>query len=176
MFLSFLLSVAVSLATGKSLYDFNVSNLDGKPVELSSYKGKVVLVVNTASKCGYTGQYKGLEAIHKKYENRGFTVLGFPSNDFLGQEPGTNEEIKKFCSLNYGVTFPIFAKNPVKGDSKQPVYKFLTESGPKDETGEVRWNFEKFLVDQNGQVVARFRSSVDPEGDKITSVIEKLLK
>ncbi len=175
MLLSFLVTLALTTASAKGIHQLSVSDLDGKEVSLSSFKGKVLLIVNTASQCGYTPQYKGLQALHTRYAAKGFTVLGFPSNDFGAQEPGSNKDIKKFCSLNYGVNFPMFAKKPVKGADKQPLYKILTETGSNGIRGEVSWNFEKFLVDKNGQIVARFSSGIDPESEKITSAIEKLL-
>jgi glutathione peroxidase len=159
-----------------SFYDHKVKAIDGKDVALMEYKGKVALVVNTASKCGYTGQYEGLEKLYKTYQTKGLVVLGFPSNDFLSQEPGTNEEIAKFCKFNFGVTFPLFEKNPVKGKEKQPVYQFLTSAYKGKPSGEVGWNFEKFLVDKSGNVVARFKSSVKPNDSELIKKIEELLK
>jgi glutathione peroxidase len=159
----------------KSIHDITVKSNAGKPVNLSDYKGKVLLIVNTASKCGYTSQYEQLEAIHKKYAPKGFLVLGFPSNDFGAQEPGSNEEIAKFCKLNYGVSFPLFEKNPVKGATKQELFKILTEESGKSMTGEVNWNFEKFLVGKDGKLVGRFPSKVKPDSAELTSKIEGLL-
>ena len=157
-----------------TLHALTATDIDDKPVALSAYKGKALLIVNTASGCGFTPQYKGLQALHEKYEARGFSVLGFPSNDFGGQEPGTNAEVKKFCTLNYKVNFPLMSKGSVSGKEKQPVYRFLTENASP--AGEVKWNFEKFLVSRAGQVVARFRSNVDPLSEKITQAIESELK
>lgn len=162
-------------ASKNTLFDIPVQTLEGKSTTLAEHKGKVLLVVNVASKCGFTSQYKELQELHQKYEKRGFTVLGFPSNDFGGQEPGSNDEIKKFCQLNYGVTFPMYAKNPVKGDAKQPVYKHLLANLPEDEKGEVKWNFEKIIVDKEGKVLDRYRSMTSPMSDKITKKIEGLL-
>ncbi|MDB5037177.1 MAG: glutathione peroxidase [Bacteriovoracaceae bacterium] len=178
IFLGLLLSVtsAGSANPHKNFYSFNAKSIEGKPVLLSKYKGKVSLVVNTASKCGYTPQYKALEEIYKKYQSKGFVVLGFPSNDFLSQEPGTNSEIKQFCQSRYGVTFPLFEKNPVKGSEKQLIYKYLTEESGADFQGEIHWNFNKFLVNKDGDVVARFGSAVKPSDAEVTSSIEKLLK
>ncbi len=156
-----------------SIYDFTVKTIDGQDKSLADYKGKVLLIVNTASKCGYTPQYKGLEAIYKEYKDRGFEVLAFPANNFLGQEPGSNEKIKEFCSLKYKTTFPLFSKISVKGPDTAPLYQYLTaESG---HNGDISWNFNKFLVDRNGKVVARFDSKVKPQDDSITGQIKKLL-
>jgi glutathione peroxidase len=146
-------------------------------VRLDAYKGKVVLLVNVASKCGFTPQYEGLQAVYTKYKDRGFVILGFPANNFMGQEPGTNEEIKQFCSLKYNVTFPLFAKISVKGEDKHPLYKFLTDKTTNPEFGgEISWNFNKFLVDKSGKIVARFSSGDKPESEKVTQAIEQALK
>lgn len=139
---------------------------------LSSYRGKTVLIVNTASECGYTPQYKGLQALHEKYGAKGLVVLAFPSNDFGAQEPGSDAEIGAFCEKNYGVDFPILPKAPVKGDAKQPVFRFLTEGSIP---GEVKWNFEKFLVCPDGKLIARFPSKTEPNSAELTSAIEKAL-
>ena len=162
-------------AAPQSLYDMTAKGNDGKPVALSRYKGKVALVANTASKCGFTPQYKQLQALYDKYKDRGLVVLGFPSNDFLRQEPGTDAEIKKFCEVNYGVTFPLFAKDHVKGEETQPVFRFLkaSEAGSKD--GEIGWNFTKFLVDKDGRVAARFSSKVKPDAPEVIEKLEALL-
>ena len=154
------------------MYSIPLKNIDGDAVTLDAYRGKTLLIVNVASKCGYTSQYKGLEQLYQKYRERGLVVLGFPSNDFLGQEPGTDQEIKTFCTAR-NVTFPLFAKGPVKGDAKQALYKELTTTAP--EPGEVKWNFEKFLVAADGHVTARFRSGVEPETSEITKAIEAAL-
>jgi len=156
--------------------DFTVRDIDGKDVKLSKFKGDVILVVNVASKCGYTPQYEGLQAIYKKYKDKGFYVLGFPANNFGGQEPGTNTEIKEFCESKFHVTFPMFAKISVKGDDIDPLYKFLTEKTTNGEfAGEITWNFNKFLVDRTGKVVARFSSKDTPESEAVTSAIENYL-
>jgi glutathione peroxidase len=160
-----------------SVYDFTVNDIDGKPVKLEAYKGKVVLIVNVASKCGYTPQYEGLQATYAKYKDQGLVILGFPANNFMGQEPGTNEEIKQFCALKYNVTFPLFTKISVKGEDKHALYKFLTDKTTNPEFGgEISWNFNKFLVDKNGKIIARFDSKDKPEGEKITQAIEQALK
>ncbi len=161
----------------KSVLDFKMKDIDGKDVKLKKYKGNVLLVVNTASKCGFTPQYEGLEATYKKYKDQGFSVLGFPANNFNGQEPGSNEEIKEFCTTKYKVTFPMFAKISVKGDDQDPLYKFLTskETNPNF-AGDITWNFNKFLIDKKGNVVARFSTKEKPDGEAVTQAIEKYLK
>ena len=158
------------------LHAFSAKSIDGKLVNLSDYKGRVLMVVNVASKCGFTPQYKELETLYRKYKDRGFLVLGFPSNDFGGQEPGSNDEIKKFCKVNYDVTFPLFEKLPVKGEAKQPVYKFLTEQSGSEYNGEIAWNFVKFIIDRDGHVVGRFGSSTKPLDPKVTAKIDEQLK
>ncbi len=164
---------AAPKATDKTAYDFDFESLNGEPMPLSAYKGKVLLMVNTASKCGFTVQYKGLEELYKKYKDKGLVVIGVPSNDFGGQEPGNAQEIKKFCQLNYGVTFPMTAKYAVSGDQAHPFYKWANEvlgfgSGPK-------WNFHKYLLDSQGKPVAYFGSNTTPESGKIAGAIEELL-
>jgi len=158
------------------IHEFTLDDIDGKPVKLDQYKEKVLLLVNVASRCGYTGQYEGLQKLYTKYKDQGFSILGFPANNFGGQEPGTDEEIKSFCKLNYGVTFPMFSKISVKGEDKHPLYVYLTEkSGPKIQ-GEISWNFNKFLIDGNGRVITRFNQKVTPESQEMTSKIEKALE
>jgi len=155
------------------VYGFEVKSIDGKDVPLSQYRGKVLLIVNTASECGYTPQYKGLEELYQEFKARGLEVLAFPSNDFGGQEPGANAEIKKFCERRYRTTFPLFAKIAVKGPKADPLYRWLTalpENG-----GEVTWNFNKFLVDPSGKVVAHLDSSVEPTSAELRKRIEALL-
>ena len=161
--------------TYKSLYEIDVTDIDGNKRNLSEFKGKVALVVNTASKCGFAPQYEGLELLYNKYRDQGFVILGFPSNDFLRQEPGTDSEIKKFCQTKYNVTFPMFSKAPVSGRNKQPVYTYLTEQGPENLRASVKWNFEKMLVDQDGQLVIRWRSFTTPQNADIAEQIELLL-
>lgn len=163
-------------AASPSFFDLRAKSISGSDVEMASYRGKVVMVVNTASKCGFTSQYKGLEEIFERFKDRGFVILGFPSNDFLAQEPGNDQEIKKFCELNFGVTFPLFSKGGVSGDTKQPVFKYLTEQVSEPLRGEVQWNFEKFLVNRQGQVVSRLRSAVKPTDPKVIEIITKLLE
>ena len=167
-----IMMLSFSIASG-SIFELKAIGIDGREVSLSNYKGKVLLVVNTASRCGFTPQYKSLEKIYKKYKERDFVVLAFPSNDFR-QELSTNEEIKDFCEV-YELSFPIFSKGKVKGFEKQQIFKYLTEDSNGRNMGEIRWNFEKFLVSREGELVRRFRSSVDPNQDEITKVIESLL-
>lgn len=156
-----------------SIYDFTMKDIDGKEVNLGDYRGKVVMIVNVASRCGYTPQYEGLERIYKKYQDKGFVILGFPANNFGAQEPGSDKEIKSFCSLTYGVTFPMFSKISVKGADKHPFYQFLTGKDTNPEfSGEVGWNFAKFLVGKDGKVIARFDSGDEPESDKVAGAIE----
>lgn len=159
-----------------SIYEFTMRNIDGENVKLDAYKGKVILIVNVASKCGYTPQYEGLEALYQKHKDSGFVILGFPANNFLSQEPGTEAEIKEFCSTKYKVTFPMFAKISVKGEDQHPLYTYLTNkrSNP-DFAGDISWNFNKFLIDRQGKVVARFGSKDTPEGEAITSAVTKYL-
>jgi glutathione peroxidase len=159
-----------------TLHDFQQKTLDGKDKSLADFKGKAVLVVNVASKCGLTPQYAGLQKLHDKYSARGFEVLGFPCNQFAGQEPGSAQEIAEFCERNYGVTFPLFAKIDVNGANRAPLYAWLTaqETQP-DGPGDVMWNFGKFLVDKQGKVIARFNPRVAPEAAELTSAIEKAL-
>ncbi len=156
--------------------NFKMTSLDGKEVDLSKYQGKVVLIVNVASECGYTPQYKPLQALHKKYASEGLAILGIPSNDFGMQEPGTNAQIADFCKKNYGVEFDMFAKVAVVGKEQTPLYQFLTskETNPKF-AGRVRWNFEKFLIGRDGTVLARFASDVDPESEEFERAIRNAL-
>lgn len=180
----------------QSIYDFGVKKIDGTETRLSDYKGKVLLVVNVASKCGLTPQYEGLEGLYQKYREQGLEVLGFPANEFLSQEPGSNAEIQSFCTMNFGVKFPMFEKIVVKGDGKHPLYKFLTSARPEatmkpngsllaklgsmgllgGKSEEVKWNFEKFLVSRSGDVVGRFSPELDPLDPLIVKEIESQLK
>jgi glutathione peroxidase len=172
--------VAVFVWSGmkaKGIHDFEMVNIDGQKVPLANYKGDIVLVVNVASKCGLTPQYKDLQQVYNKYKDRGFVILGFPANNFKQQEPGSNAEIKEFCTKNWGVTFPMFSKISVKGEDIHPLYKFLTakESNPEF-AGEIRWNFDKFLADRNGKIIARFHPKTTPVNPQVTDAIEKALK
>ena len=165
-----------AFAEGASVLDHKMKDIDGKEVDLADYKGKVVLIVNVASKCGLTPQYEQLVAINKKYKDQGFTILGFPANNFMGQEPGTYAVIKTFCSTTYGVDFPIFSKISVKGDDQDPLYAELTSKEANGEFGgDIKWNFDKFLVNKDGKVVARFDPPVKPDSAEIIAKIESEL-
>jgi glutathione peroxidase len=171
-----LLIMATSLFAASGVYSFTLNSIDGKPAPLADYKGKVVLLVNVASQCGYTPQYSALESIYEKYKDQGFVILGFPANNFGAQEPGTNEEIKTFCTRKYNVTFPMYAKISVKGDDQAPLYAYLTKETKPGISGEIKWNFTKFLIDRNGNVVQRFEPAVTPDSKDVTGAIEKQLK
>ena len=160
----------------QSVYDFTMDDIKGEQVALRQYKGKVVLIVNTASKCGFTYQYDGLEELYQKYKDQGLVILGFPANNFLKQEPGTNAEIAEFCRLNYGVTFPMFSKISVKGKDIHPLYEFLTskQTNP-DFGGSISWNFNKFLISKDGVIIDRFGSRQKPQSDEVVQAIEKAL-
>jgi glutathione peroxidase len=165
-----------AFAGGAKVTDHTMKDIDGKEVDLTSYEGKVLMVVNVASKCGLTPQYEQLVEIHKKYKDKGFEVLGFPANNFMSQEPGTDADIKEFCSSKFGVEFPMFSKISVKGDDIDPLYQELTS---KDENGdfggEIQWNFTKFLVNKTGEVVARFEPRTKPDAPEVVEAIEKAL-
>lgn len=165
------LGFTMTAFAANSVHEFTPKTIDGQPAPLSSYKGKVLLMVNVASQCGYTPQYKGLEALYQKYKDRGLVVLGFPANNFGGQEPGTDAEIKTFCTRNYKVTFPMFSKISVKGAGQDPLYQYLIAQG-----GDVQWNFTKFLVGKDGKVIKKYNSSVDPESAELAGAIEQALK
>ena len=156
-----------------SVYDFTMQDIDGKEAPLSQYKGKVALIVNVASKCGYTPQYEGLENLYKRFKGKGLVVLGFPANNFMGQEPGTNADIKEFCSLKYNVSFPMFSKISVKGSDIHPLYDYLTKNAQP--AGDVQWNFNKFLIGKDGAIIGRFASGVKPESAEMVAAIEKAL-
>ncbi|MEX2373171.1 MAG: glutathione peroxidase [Dehalococcoidia bacterium] len=156
------------------MIDLTMKRLDGDEQALSDYQGQVLLLVNVASKCGLTPQYEGLERLHETYAGRGFSVLGFPANDFRGQEPGTDEEIAEFCSATYGVQFPMFSKIAVTGDEMHPLYQYLTTQ-PEPVGGDVLWNFQKYLVDREGNVVHKFSPRVTPEEPEVAAAIEALL-
>jgi len=167
----------ISATTPKSIHQFSAKNIDGKDIKLSDYKGKALLIVNVASKCGFTPQYTELQDLYETYQKQGFEILGFPANNFLWQEPGDDNDIKTFCSTKYHVTFPMFSKISVKGSDMHPIYKFLTQ---KSENGvmdaKVKWNFQKYLLNKEGQLVKVFGSSTSPLDKEITSEIEKLLQ
>jgi glutathione peroxidase len=171
------LFLSTSISSAATIHDFTLNSIDGQPTPLAQFKGKVVLIVNVASRCGFTPQYAGLEALYNKYKDRGFVVLGFPANNFLWQEPGTNEAIKAFCTTKYHVTFPMFAKVSVKGAEEPPLYQFLTDKKASPSTGgEIGWNFTKFLADRNGKVIARFAPKVTPESAELINAIEAALR
>lgn len=157
----------------KTLHDFKATTIDGKIFEMAQLKGKKVMIVNVASKCGYTPQYKQLQELYENYKDKGFVILGFPCNQFMGQEPGTEEEIKAFCEKNYGVTFPLFSKIDVKGKDQHPIYQWLTQKALNGvEDSEVSWNFNKYLIDENGKYVMHLKSGADPFDEKIINWLE----
>jgi len=166
-----LLMFAAALYGAASIYDYTLNSIDGTPAPLSGYRGKVVLLVNVASKCGYTPQYKALEAVYEKYQDKGLVIVGFPANNFGSQEPGTNQEIKTFCERTYKVTFPMYSKISVKGADIAPLYDYLT----KATGGDIKWNFTKILVGKNGEIITRFEPATKPDSPEVTSAIEKAL-
>lgn len=174
-FLFFLMSITTANTTADSVYEFKPTNINGKETSLNKYKGKALLIVNTASECGYTPQYEGLQSLYEKYSEKGFEVLGFPANNFGGQEPGTDEQIKQFCKVNYEVNFPMFSKVSVKGDDQHPLFQYLTSAENLDFTGAIKWNFEKFLIDKDGTLIRRFRSDVKPQSEEMIGAIQKVL-
>jgi glutathione peroxidase len=169
-------AAGVSWAATKSIYDFTMRSIDGGQVSLGKFKGKVVLVVNVASKCGFTPQYAGLEALYEKYKDKGFVIVGVPANNFMQQEPGTDEEIKKFCTNKYNVSFPMMSKVSVLGDDKTPLYVYLTGKDTDPQfAGDIKWNFTKFLFDRSGKPVARFEPAVKPDSPEVQSAVETAL-
>jgi len=164
-----------SLKDNPPLYPLTTLSRACEQIDLAQYRGKVVLIVNAASKCGFTKQYDALEALYQRYRDAGLVVLGFPSNDFMQQEPGSDSEIESFCRINHGVTFPLFPKAAVTGDEIQPVFKALTTKGPPDLQGKVRWNFEKFLLDRDGRLVGRWRSWVNPGWCLFVRAVQRFL-
>lgn len=168
-----LMTIAITISAQKSIHDFKVKTLTGEDFDMSSLKGKKVLIVNTASKCGLTPQYKDLEALYKKYKDHGFVVIGFPANNFMNQEPGTNEEIAEFCEINYGVTFPMMDKVSVKGKDQSPIYSWLTEKSKNGKMdSEVTWNFQKYMIDESGVLVDVVSPREKPNSDKIINWIQ----
>lgn len=158
------------------IYDIEVQTIDGETIKLEQYKGKVLLIVNTASKCGFTGQYDGLQKLYETYSKDGLVILGFPSNDFMNQEPGGNDEIASFCKINYGVTFPLFEKVSVKGDAQHPLYRYLCSKQTNPEfDGKISWNFNKFLISSDGKVINRFGSRTKPDDKKLVAAIQEAL-
>lgn len=156
-----------------NIYDFNAKTSSGEEVSLSKYKGKVLIIANTASKCGFTPQYKDLEDLYKKFGNENFEILAFPCNQFLGQEPGSNEDIQNFCSINYGVTFPVFAKIDVNGENADPIFKFLRKNSSGILGDNIKWNFTKFIIDSEGNIVDRYAPTTSPK--KLEKTIENLI-
>jgi glutathione peroxidase len=176
LFVIFALLGTSLMAADKTVYDFTLNSIDGQATPLSNFKEKVVLLVNVASRCGFTPQYSALESIYEKYKDQGFVIVGIPANNFGAQEPGSNQEIKTFCSAKYNVTFPMMAKVSVKGSDITPLYQFLTDKNSNPKTGgEIGWNFTKFLIGPDGRVLARFDSKVVPDSPEVTSAIEKAL-
>src|SRR6202051_2236573 len=171
-----LLIMAGSLFAASGIYGFTLNSIDGKPAPLADFKGKGVLMVNVASQCGYTPQYTPLQAIYEKYKDQGFVILGFPANNFGAQEPGSNEDIKSFCTRKYSVTFPMYSKISVKGADQAPLYGYLTKETGSGIAGEIQWNFTKFLVDRDGKVVQRFEPAITPDSKEVTAAIDKQLK
>jgi len=169
-------AAGISWAATKSIYDFTMRSIDGEQVSLGKFKGKVVLVVNVASKCGFTPQYAGLEALYERYKDKGFVIVGVPANNFMQQEPGTDEEIKKFCTNKYNVSFPMMSKVSVLGDDKTPLYVYLTGKDTDPQfAGDIKWNFTKFLFDRSGKPVARFEPAVKPDSPEVQSAVETAL-
>jgi glutathione peroxidase len=168
--LTLLLSLMFVTSASPTIYTFKLTTIDGKPLSLAKYKGKKLLIVNTASKCGYTPQYAELQKLADQYKDK-LVVVGFPANNFASQEPGTNADIKTFCEKNFGVTFPLSSKVSVKGDDIDPLFAYLTAEPNPDFTGEIKWNFEKFLIDENGKLIHRYRSAVKPLSDDITKAL-----
>jgi glutathione peroxidase len=176
LLLCMLFCAATLVAAEKTVHDFTLNSIDGQPAPLAAYKGKVVLLVNVASKCGFTPQYSALESTYEKYKDRGFVIVGVPANNFGAQEPGSNQEIKTFCSSKYHVTFPMMAKVSVKGDDITPLYQFLTDKSSNPQSGgEIKWNFTKFLIGPDGRVITRFEPEITPDSPQVTSAIEEAL-
>lgn len=172
LLLIFTMVLGFNSNSADSLYEFKLDNIDGVETSLADYKGKTVLIVNVASKCGYTPQYEGLQALYEEYQSEDFVILGFPANNFKGQEPGSDEDIKAFCTLEYGVEFPMFSKVSVKGDDQHELFTYLTQLDNPDFTGDIKWNFEKFLISKDGKLLRRFRSNVKPQSEEIVSAIK----
>jgi glutathione peroxidase len=175
--LAVLCAAGVAMATVSSVYDFTLKSIDHQPVSLSSYRGKVLLLVNVASKCGYTPQYSALEKLYTTYKDKGLVIVGIPANNFMSQEPGTDAEIKTFCTNKYNVTFPMMSKISVKGDDQAPLYAFLTDKSTDPKfAGDIKWNFTKFLFDRNGNPVARFEPATTPDSPEVVAAVESALK
>ena len=175
--LGLLCLIPAAALAASSVHEFTLDAINGTPTPLASFKGKVMLIVNVASQCGYTPQYEGLQALYAKYKDQGLVITGFPANNFGEQEPGTNAEIGAFCKSKFGVTFPMFSKISVEGSDKAPLYQFLTDKKANPKTGgEIQWNFTKFLVDRNGKVIQRFEPAVEPQSREVTAAVEAALK
>jgi len=173
---SILFAAMLMAATSATIYDYSAKTIEGEDITMSEFKGNVLLIVNTASKCGYTPQYTDLEALYKKYKDQGLVIVGFPANNFMGQEPGSDDEIKSFCEKNYGVSFPMMSKISVKGNDIHPLYDFLTDKSKNGVVdGNVKWNFQKYLIDRDGKVVAKFSPGDNPMGEEMQKAIESLL-
>lgn len=173
-----LIILSATFTTGimtDSIYEFTMNDIDNKPVQLSKYKGKVVLIVNVASKCGFTYQYEALQKLYAGYKDKDFVILGFPANNFMNQEPGTNSEIKEFCTLEYGVEFPMFSKISVKGKDKAELFNYLTSTDNPDFDDEVSWNFEKFLINKEGKLIRRFKSKTEPDSKELKDAINSAI-
>lgn len=162
--------------TNGTIYTYPLRTIEGEETTLEPWRGKVLLLVNTASECGFTPQYEGLESLWNSYRKRGVVVMGFPSNDFGAQEPGSNEEIQSFCQARFGVSFPLFEKGPVKGEDAQPLFDYLTREADPDHQGAIQWNFEKFLIGKGGTLIDRFSSRVKPESKRLIAAVEEALK
>lgn len=171
-----LLTMVIPSAVNNTFHQFEVQTIEGEMITLNEYKGKVVLVVNVASKCGFTPQYEGLQKLYEEYKDEGFVILGFPANNFKNQEPGSDKEILEFCSLEYGVDFPMFSKVSVLGEDQHPLFSYLTSQPNPDFEGDIKWNFEKFLIDEEGVLKRRFRSKIEPLSDELVSAVEMELK
>ena len=170
---SLILVTSTVSAAQRNVHSYAMESIYGESIKLSQYKGKALLIVNTASRCGFTRQYASLEKLYQQYKDRGLEILAFPANNFGGQEPGTNEQIQQFCSTKFRTTFPLFAKSSVKGKDINPLYKYLTEKSPY--SGPIQWNFNKFLISPDGEVVARYGSPVDPLSERLVSKLESIL-
>ncbi|TVQ06588.1 MAG: glutathione peroxidase [Balneolaceae bacterium] len=168
------LMLSKSEQTG-GVYQYELNLINGEKISLSEFEGDVLLIVNTASECGYTRQYSGLQKLYEQYSDKGLKILGFPANNFGGQEPGTDEEIAQFCEMNFGVKFPLFSRISVRGDDQHPLFTMLTNVENPDFTGDISWNFEKFLIDRNGNLVRRFKSNVEPDSEELLSAVDALL-
>jgi len=173
--LSIIGMMSINAGQEVSVHDFEIKTINGEELSLETYKGNVILIVNTASECGYTPQYEALQSVYQSYKDEGLVILGFPANNFGGQEPGSEEEIMQFCQVNYGVTFPLSAKVSVLGDDIDPLFNFLTSQDNQSFTGDIKWNFEKFLINKEGELVKRFRSKIKPDSKELITSIESEL-